>query len=221
MKTLYKMALTGAAMLTLSTAPAIANDYQNGFTSHHLVDEKNYEPYAASLSGSDKLELREYLDYEQREPCQFYQPIPEGFVRDGCHLKREMVEQAPKTVAVTSRETIRISNVLTDYELNFAFDSAALEPQANVTLDRIASEIKKYSPREVIVAGYTDTAGPSAYNVKLSERRAQAVSGALHDRGIANRVLDKEAYGESKLAVDTKNNVALRENRRVVVEFRK
>jgi len=208
--------LSSAAIVTMGAGPVTAA----GFTSHHAVDGKPYENYAEQLPAEQKLELRNYLDYTDREPCQNYRPAPEGFVKVGCHLEpasgmRDVVQVREPV------DNLRIRNILTDYEINFAFDSAAVGSSATGTLDRIAREIEEYDPREVTVAGHADKAGPSDYNVDLSQRRAEAVSEALNDRGIENRIIDKEAYGENKPAVDTRDGVALRENRRVVVEFRK
>lgn len=218
MKHLYKFALGTVAVIGLSTTTAHAND----FTSHHLVDEKPYERYAEQLPSDEKLELREYLDYEQREPCQNYQEIPQGFIMDGCHLKREEPKVTTKYVPMKEPEPqMQIGDVISDYEINFAFDSAAIEPAAGYTIDQIAEEIKEYKPGEVTVAGHTDTVGSAAYNADLSARRADAVSQALTEHGVENRIIDEEAYGESDLAVETRDEVRLRENRRVVVEFRK
>lgn len=220
MKNFKIFALTGCAVIGLSAQAFAQGNYgYNSFTSHHLDDEKPYEDYAEQLSAEEKLELKRYLNYVQREPCQNYREPPQGFVKDGCSLKRDIPERV--AVVETKREPMPISNVLTDYSINFAFDSATIEPEAGQTLDQIAREIRKFNPREITVEGHADKAGPFDYNVKLSERRAQAVSDALHDRGIANRILDEEAYGESRPAVETNDGIALRENRRVVVEFRK
>jgi outer membrane protein OmpA-like peptidoglycan-associated protein len=222
-----KLTILGTvAVAALSISSAQAMDKSGHFTSHHLVDEKNYETAAAKLPAEEKLELREYLNYEQREPCQFYQPIPNGFVREGCHLvpeRQERMVRKSQTVVYKTEPTkdLAVNNVITDYEVNFAFDSAAIEPAAGGTLDQVAREIKKYNPREVTVSGHADKAGPSDYNVALSERRANSVSNALTERGITNRILDEEAHGEMDPAINTKDGVALRENRRVVVEFRK
>ncbi len=227
MKYSHLLALSTVALIGLNGASAFADTYNNshngaGFTSHHLVDAEPYERQAENLPADEKLELREFLDYEQREPCQFYQPIPQGFMKDGCHV---VPIEAKKVVQVQKQapapQPVKVSNVLSDYEINFAFDSSKIEPAAGNTLDTIANEIKTYQPREVTVVGHTDKAGPNDYNQKLSERRANAVSNALTERGITNRILDQNAVGESQPAVQTPDGQPLRENRRVVVEFRK
>lgn len=174
------------------------------------------------LTAEQVQELRFYLEYEEREPYQNYLPVPDGFVRQGCDLMvpytiaRPVVRQTTTTQVVQQERT-----VLADYEIHFAFDSAAIEPQANDMLDKIASEINTYHPGEVTVAGHADRSGPADYNVNLSQRRADAVSQALTARGVTNRVIDEQALGESDPAVPTPDGVKLRENRRVEVQFLK
>jgi outer membrane protein OmpA-like peptidoglycan-associated protein len=166
--------------------------------------------------------LREYLDYEQREPCQFYKPVPQGFMRDGC---RVVAIEPPKPAPVIEQPAPAPapqpapSPVLVDYKIFFDFDKATINPGAEAIINQIANEITRYNPSDVTVAGHTDTAGPSEYNQKLSLRRAQAVSDALTAKGVANRVINLEAHGQDMPAVPTPDGVAKPENRRVVVEF--
>lgn len=181
-------------------------------------------PYTAQvkhLPADEKLEVREYLNYEQREPCQFYQPLPQGFMQKGCHIIPEQppVLQAQSTPVQAQRAVKR--EVLADYEVHFGFDNAAIEPAAGDILDKVADDIKRHHPGEVTVAGHADRSGPSDYNVALSQKRAQAVSDALTSRGVTHRVLDEEAHGENDPKIPTPDGTKLRENRRVEIEFLK
>ena len=229
MKRFGFLTLTGLATVCMSIPVAHAYedtaDYSKGadFTAHHAVETKPYDSYVEDLSAEEKLQVREYVDYELREPCQFYQPIPEGFKVNGCSLIRvepqkvAMIEE-PKPEPVKPMKT---SKVLTDYEVHFDFDSSKVKPEAEGTIEQVAREIQQYSPSEVTIAGHADKAGPSDYNIQLSQKRAEAISEELTNRGVANRIIDREAYGEMRPAVDTRDGVALQENRRVVIEFRK
>lgn len=171
-----------------------------------------HQNYKNSLNESQKQALQGYMDYEFREPCQNYRAVPNGFYRDGCTLRYNYPEAKSNQYA---------SNVIIAYEINFAYDSARIELGANTTLNQITNDLNKYNPREVIVAGFTDKAGSPDYNISLSERRANSVSDALGTRGVATRKIDLQAFGEGYPAVNTKDGVPLRANRRVVVEFRK
>ena len=224
MKNLLLTVLGTIAALSLIPASAHANDW------HSMPRHMGYHPaYEGNLTAMQWRDLRAYREYESREPCQNYRLPPMGFYRDAdCDLMYRTpqsanaevmpLRQQPSAPAVGASSA---SNILTTYKVSFAFDSAAIEPSSNATLDQIARELTKYDPREVAVRGYTDRAGTTDYNVKLSQRRAEAVSKALNDRSVSSRVFDKEAFGESNSAVDTKDGVPLRENRRVIIEFLK
>lgn len=223
MKNFKALLFLNAFILGAFVPKAFAED--NQFTSHYLVAEKPYENYARRASAEKKLQLREYLNYESREPCQYYRDPPAGFAIRDCKLvHKEPAKGASTTQAMPSRQNedkMSLNNVLTSYEINFAFDSAQIEPAAGDTLDQVARDIKKYEPREVTLDGHADRAGPADYNMGLSRRRADMVSQALNDRGIANRIMDEEAFGESDPEIPTPDGVALRENRRVEIQFRR
>lgn len=110
-------------------------------------------------------------------------------------------------------------NVLSEYVVYFDFDSANIRANDQNTLRRAANEIGKYNPRQVRVAGYTDTRGSMAYNAALSADRADNVSDFLTDLGVSNFVVDEEALGETNLAVPTADEVKSQANRRVVIQF--
>ncbi len=61
----------------------------------------------------------------------------------------------------------------------FEFDKADLKPEAAAQLDQIAEVLKFYSSAPVSIRGYTDSRGTDAYNLDLSQRRADAVKNYL------------------------------------------
>lgn len=74
-----------------------------------------------------------------------------------------------------------------DMLINFDLDSAELTPQARQNLDEFAKALNndQLSAARFVVEGYTDARGTEGYNLGLSERRAQAVTGFLLERGVA------------------------------------
>lgn len=193
---------------------------ENKVTSHALVEQKPYADYADDLPLDAKYELRNYIQYQfTREPCPNFLPVPQGFDRVGCELVPER-RQKVAMVRTDAGEDVRFTDVINDYELHFEFDSAKIEDDAADKIDQAAREISKYNPSQVTLKGFTDTSGPSDYNRKLSRERAQSVADALEKHGIKSYILDKKAYGENNLAVNTNDGVRLRENRRVVIQFR-
>lgn len=203
-----KLTLCGAvAVLGLLSVSANAEGWK------HTPRYSGYHPqYEGMLSMKQKRDLRNYLQYEQREPCQNYKALPMDFYRDECDL----LYRYP-SMGSASLERI----VLASYVVEFAFDSASIEERSEPVLAKIAHEINKYHPRDVTVSGYTDSHGAAGYNVALSQRRADSVSQVLSARGVPNRTLGSQAFGETNQAVHTQDGVALRANRRVIVEFLK
>jgi len=63
--------------------------------------------------------------------------------------------------------------------------------------------------------GNTDSVGTDSYNMKLGERRAQAVLDYLKSKGIAANRLKTMSFGEAKPAATNETADGRTENRRV------
>jgi OOP family OmpA-OmpF porin len=106
----------------------------------------------------------------------------------------------------------------------FAFDKAELTDKAKSQLDKIAQDLNR-DPRAPVVpiVGHTDRLGSDAYNLKLSQARADAVKNYLASKGVAAGRLQATGKGEADPVVQCtdKNHDALvrclAPNRRVVI----
>jgi outer membrane protein OmpA-like peptidoglycan-associated protein len=109
----------------------------------------------------------------------------------------------------------------------FEFDKATLKPR-QPRLDEIAAALVR-NPEigNVRVTGYTDRLGSEEYNLKLSQRRAQAVASYLVKKGVDANRLQVVGKGEANPVVqcsdkEHKSQAALikclEPNRRVEVE---
>lgn len=58
----------------------------------------------------------------------------------------------------------------------FDFDRASIKPAGQRDLDKFAADLKGVNFDVIKVTGHTDRIGSHAYNLKLSMRRAEAVS---------------------------------------------
>lgn len=61
------------------------------------------------------------------------------------------------------------------YGINFAFDQATLLPKAMQHIESLAQTLKNSSSSRIVIEGHTDNKGSPAYNLALSQRRANAV----------------------------------------------
>ena len=108
-----------------------------------------------------------------------------------------------------------------DYVVYFGFDKTNMTTAAMAVVDDVVDALKSFAQPLVSIVGHTDTVGSKAYNQGLSERRANAVEGALLSRAAAAGVtvgnVTKAGRSETELAVDTGDNVREPRNRRATI----
>ncbi|MFV0593017.1 MAG: OmpA family protein [Draconibacterium sp.] len=103
----------------------------------------------------------------------------------------------------------------------FDFDKSSLRPEAQAELDKVASQLSAAKEYDIVIGGHTDNIGTEAYNMKLSERRAQEVVKYLLKKGVNNAYVGSNYYGESKPAVANDSKAHRQENRRAEFEVAK
>ena len=86
----------------------------------------------------------------------------------------------------------------------FDFGSSDLRSEASTTLTNLATVLKDSKAPKVQVQGHTDSVSDDAFNQKLSEQRAQAVSSALKSNGVTAD-LEAVGYGETKPVAPNEN----------------
>jgi OOP family OmpA-OmpF porin len=77
--------------------------------------------------------------------------------------------------AGTDTETPGHSTITLSADVLFHFNKSNLTPKAQSVLSQVAARIKSGATGTVTVDGYTDSIGSTAYNLGLSQRRAQSV----------------------------------------------
>lgn len=97
------------------------------------------------------------------------------------------------SVRVTEQATI----VDIPSDVLFEFDKANLSPAAQGPLGKLLPYVQAGGKGVIVVTGYTDAKGEDAYNLTLSQRRAQAVADWLTDKGIAVAQLTVVGKGEA------------------------
>jgi OmpA-OmpF porin, OOP family len=104
------------------------------------------------------------------------------------------------------------------FTIYFDFDSAALTPSGREIVRQAAATAAGGGITLITVTGHTDTVGAARYNLKLSERRADAVRNEMVAVGIPSAEIVTVGRGEADLAVPTPPNVNEPRNRRVVIQ---
>ena len=142
-------------------------------------------------------------DYKDKCPT-----VPAPGTVDGCPPKAAEPVPAPAAEPAAPRK-------LTLEGVNFDNDSATLRPDSIATLDAAAATLKEWGEVKIEVAGHTDSVDTDAYNLKLSQRRADTVRAYLIEKGIAADRLFAKGYGEANPVADNRTPEGRFKNRRV------
>jgi peptidoglycan-associated lipoprotein len=97
--------------------------------------------------------------------------------------------------------------------VHFAFDSYAVDPADQGTLDQV-SQFLQSNPNTIIIAGFTDERGTPEYNRGLGDRRAESVRDYLLQHGADAGKIQTVSFGAEMPVDPDSNEDAWAKNRR-------
>jgi len=97
----------------------------------------------------------------------------------------------------------------------FDFNKYTLRPAAREKLAKISGIILSHPGLRLEVDGYTDSIGGDAYNLKLSEQRAEAVRSYLTGEGLSQDNVTAKGFGKEDPVASNDNAAGRQKNRRV------
>ncbi|MCB1759652.1 MAG: OmpA family protein [Gammaproteobacteria bacterium] len=165
----------------------------------HQVDGKSGRWVGAAVGALAGGGAGYYMDNQQRE---FEQALAEEQRQRQLEIER------------LRDDTLKLS---LDSEISFDLDQARIKPSFRPSLDKLAGVLIKYDRTVVHVIGHTDSSGSEAYNQELSERRAEAVSRYLEQRGVPYQRLRSEGRGELEPRESNATAAGRQLNRRVEI----
>ncbi len=101
--------------------------------------------------------------------------------------------------------------------VTFAFNSADLNAQFFPVLDKVAATLAEYNKTVIEVAGHTDSVGSDAYNLQLSDRRANSVAAYLASHGVDRSRMVTVGAGEAHPIASNDTDAGRAQNRRVEI----
>jgi outer membrane protein OmpA-like peptidoglycan-associated protein len=88
----------------------------------------------------------------------------------------------------------------------FDFDKYTLKPAATESLRKVGQVAAAYPDYSMRIEGHTDGKGTHAYNMRLSEQRAQSVkSWLVENAGVSAARITTKGWGETKPVAPNKN----------------
>jgi len=109
-------------------------------------------------------------------------------------------------------------NVTDEKSVQFKFNSATLDQQYMEVLDEIANALMQKPDSIVVLEGRTDNSGAKDYNVKLGERRIEAVRRYLAvEKGVPVYRIHDISFGAEKPVAENKTKEGREKNRAVTM----
>lgn len=172
-----------------------------------LIDEANEET-ASAITGDDGT-------YELTCDCNagnFVRASKQGYIPSEEYLPRS--EGKPRSIDFyLEPETLSagfgddLAKLLQLSTIYFDFDKFKIRPDAEVEVQKVIAAMEKYPSLKLQVNSHTDSRGPDAYNLWLSQKRAEATVNYMIEKGIDPDRLQWEGYGETRLINQCSNGV--------------
>lgn len=90
----------------------------------------------------------------------------------------------------------------------FDLNKYNIRKDAELEFDKIISVLNEYPKMIINIESHTDSRGPDASNLRLSQKRAKSAKDYIISRGIsAHRINNAEGFGETKLKNNCENGV--------------
>lgn len=99
----------------------------------------------------------------------------------------------------------------------FDFNKATLKPEARNQLAAVLQVLREQPGAQVLVVGHTDSIGSDAYNMGLSQRRAESVATYLVQNGVPRQSIRTEWHGERQPVASNATAEGRAQNRRVEI----
>ena len=139
----------------------------------------------------------------------------------GAYMDKQEAELRAQLAGTGVSVTRRGDNLVLNMPSNitFATDQAQIDPSFYSTLNAVAIVLSKYNKTLIDVYGYTDSTGSANYNLGLSQRRAQSVSGYLTSQGINPRRMYVTGFGQEQPIASNATAEGRAQNRRVEIQI--
>ena len=120
--------------------------------------------------------------------------------------------QLPVTLTlnkIVKNLAIEVKDILYDY------DKSAIRPDAAIRLDTLVQTLMDNPKISIELSSHTDSRGKDAYNLALSQRRAQSAVDYIISKGIDRQRITAKGYGETRPKIkNAKTEAEYQKNRR-------
>lgn len=133
--------------------------------------------------------------------------------------EQEMRDALARSEAAAVKREGNLLSVTFKGDVTFDTNSTEIRPELYTEINRVARILNQYPDTLISVEGHTDNRGSDEYNLKLSQRRADAVKTLLTLRGVAADRIDAYGYGKTMPIASNDSETGRQMNRRVEIRI--
>ncbi len=172
-----------------------------------VIDENNNEIGSAITDDKGNYEIT--LDCNQGN---FVRASREGYIPSEEYLaasegKPRIMDFYLEPESITAGYGDDLAKLLQLSTIYFDFDKWNIRRDAEVEIQKVIAAMEKYPSLKIKVNSHTDSRGPDAYNLYLSQKRAEATVRYMISKGIATERVTGEGFGETRLINRCANGV--------------
>jgi outer membrane protein OmpA-like peptidoglycan-associated protein/tetratricopeptide (TPR) repeat protein len=172
-----------------------------------IIDENNEEILTTVTDSEGKYNLS--LDCHKGN---FVRALMQGYVPSEEYLgksegKPNIVDfylERDRVIAGSGDDLAKLLQLSTIY---FAFDKYNIRKDSEIEVQKVIAAMEKYPSLKIKVNSHTDSRGRDAYNLWLSQKRAESTVNYINSKGISLNRIKGEGFGETKLVNECANGV--------------
>ncbi len=206
----------GDEVMKYSTNPLNKDTDGEGLTDGDEVLRYNTLPTNKDTDGDGLSDGDEVLKYKTN-PLVIDTDL--GTIGDGVEVNRgtdplNPDDDLPKVV----EEKVKVGEIITLEGINFATNRWEITSVAEAQLERALNAMKNNPSYTVEISGHTDNTGSRAWNMELSQKRADAVKDWFVSQGISGSRITTVGYGPDKPVAPNDTPEGRYKNRRIDFE---
>ncbi len=172
-----------------------------------VIDENNEEVLTTITDSEGKYSLS--LDCNKGN---FVRALMEGYVPSEEYLaksagKANIIDFYLERDKITAGYGDDLAKLLQLSTIYFDFDRYNIRKDSEIEVQKVIAAMEKYPSLKIKVNSHTDSRGPDAYNLWLSQKRAESTVNYMVSKGIFEDRLKGEGFGETRLINQCANGV--------------
>lgn len=131
--------------------------------------------------------------------------------KDGYEMATLPVKASNGEEVIVAVSLMPLNEMITDTEVKlkniyFDFNKSNITQQGAFELDKLVSILNDYPEMHILIKSHTDSKGSAAYNLNLSDQRAQSTMQYVISKGINKDRLSAKGLGNTEPKIDCKSN---------------